>query len=337
MHIAVTGGTGYLGAHIVSALLAAGHSVNLLVEPHWSNDVLMGRFASAGPVSVLRADLRAPGVIDALLEGCDAVLYGAGVVGTDNRRERLMWDINADAAERVMRRGVALGLDPIVLVSSYSALFPPPGRIIGPDSPTAQGRSAYARTKSYADRVARELQRRGAPVVVTYPSSVVGPALHTPPGITEQGWGTMVRFRVAPRLRSAGMQMIDVRDVADVHERLMRPGRGPRRYLCGGQMLTFDAMISAIEQGSARRIRRVPMSAGMFRLVGRLSDLAAAVVPLGSGFSFEAAQLITAAIPTDDAETLRDLHVAWRSATQAIIATFDPGSNAEAPRATRRG
>ncbi len=34
MHVAVTGGTGYLGAHTVSALLSAGHSVQLLVEPH---------------------------------------------------------------------------------------------------------------------------------------------------------------------------------------------------------------------------------------------------------------------------------------------------------------
>ncbi len=60
----------------------------------------------------------------------------------------------------------------------------------------------------------------------------------------------------------------------------------------------------------------------MFRLVGRMSDLAASVVPLGSGFSYEAAQLITAAIPTDDAETLRELNLTWRSASEAIIATF---------------
>lgn len=326
MHIAVTGGTGYLGAHIVSGLLAAGHSVNLLAEPGWSNDVLMDTFTSAGTVAVVHGDLRSPAVLDGLLDGCDAVLHAAGVVGTDNRREQLMWDINAYASERIMHRGVTMGLDPVILLSSYSALFPPQGRVIGPDSPTAQGKSAYARTKSYADRVARALQDDGAPVVVTYPSSVVGPALHTTPGITEQGWGTIVRFGVAPRLRHAGMQMIDVRDVADVHARVMRPGRGPKRYLCGGQMLTFDEMIAAIERGSGRRIRRIPMSPGMFRLLGRASDLAASVVALGSGFSHEAAQLITAAIPTDDSETLRDLNLTWRAAGDAIIATFAAGA-----------
>ena len=166
------------------------------------------------------------------------------------------------------------------------------------------------------------MQRDGAPVVVTYPSSVVGPAMYTAPGITEQGWGTIVRFGVAPKVAHAGMMMIDVRDVADVHERLMRPGRGPKRYLCGGQLLTFDNMIAAIERGSGRRVRRIPLSPSAFRLVGRMSDLAASVLPLGSGFSYEAAQLITAAIPTDDSETLRDLGLTWRSARDAIVATF---------------
>lgn len=322
MHVAVTGGTGYVGAHIVDQLLTAGHSVDLLVEPGWSNDTLMERFARSGTVSVLSGDIREPDIIDRLLDGSEAVLHAAGIVATDDSREQLMWEINAHASERVMRRAVALDLDPIVLVSSYSALFPPPGPVITPDSPTANGKSAYARTKSYADRVARELQQDGAPVVVTYPSSVVGPALDTPPGITEQGWGTMVRSRVAPRLRGAGMQMIDVRDVAAVHERLMAPGRGPHRYLCGGQMLTFDEMIAALEQGSGRKIRRIPMTPATFRLVGRMSDLLGSVVQLGSGFSHEAASLITAAIPTDDSQTLRDLGLTWRSAVDAILATF---------------
>ena len=326
MRIAVTGGTGYVGAHIVNNLLNAGHSVHLLAEPGWSNDLLLHRLQSIGEVSVVRGDLCSPDIPDGLLDGCDAVIHGAGVVGTDDSHEQLMWDINAYASERIMLRGVKLGLDPVVLLSSYSSLFPPPGPVIGPDSPTAHGKSAYARTKSYADRVARRLQRDGAPVVITYPSSVVGPALYTAPGITEQGWATIVQFDVAPKVAHAGMMMIDVRDVADVHERLMRPGRGPKRYLCGGQLLTFDDMIAAIERGCGRHIRRIPLSPSVFRLVGRLSDLAASVLPLGSGFSYEAAQLITAAIPTDDSETLRELGLTWRSASEAIVATFAPVS-----------
>ncbi|HEU4359896.1 MAG TPA: NAD-dependent epimerase/dehydratase family protein, partial [Mycobacterium sp.] len=195
MQVAVTGGTGYLGAHTVGALLEAGHRVRLLVAPGCADEPVIDHLAELGSVTVLDGDVRDAAVITALLDGCDAVLYAAGVVGTDNRRAQLMWDINAYASEAVLTRAVEAGLDPVVSVSSYSALFPPPDGVIGPDSPTVDGRSAYARTKAYADRVARRLQADGAPVVVTYPSSVVGPAFFTAPGVTERGWEPIVRSR----------------------------------------------------------------------------------------------------------------------------------------------
>ncbi|MCV7218660.1 NAD-dependent epimerase/dehydratase family protein [Mycobacterium crocinum] len=322
MKVAVTGGTGYLGAHLVRGLLAAGHSVSLLAEPGWDNPDLLRRFSELGSVTVCHGDVREPTQVAALLADSEAVVNAAGVVGTDDRREKLMWEINAHAAEAILQQACARGLDPIVLVSSYSALFPPPGPVITPDSPTAQGKSAYARTKSYAERAARRMQQDGAPVVVTYPSSVVGPSFWTSPGVTEQGWAAIVNGGVAPRVRNAGMMMIDVRDVADVHCALMRPGQGPKRYLCGGTFLSFDEMISALEAGSGRKIKRIPMSPRVFRTLGRIADLAGSVLPVSSGFSHEAAQLITAAIPTDDRQTLAELGLTWRSPRAAIIATF---------------
>ncbi len=321
MLISVTGGTGYLGAHTVRALLAAGHQIRLLVGPDAEGAPVLDRLADAGPVDVVSGDIRDGPTIDALLDGCDAVVHAAGVVGTDNRRRDLMWQINAHATEMLLEQAVARGLDPVVSVSSYSALFPPPNGVIGPDTPTAYGRSDYARTKGYADRVARRLQQQGAPVVITYPSSVVGRAFHTAPGVTERGWAPIVRFRVAPRVRG-GMQMIDIRDVADVHTAIMEPGRGPRRYMCGGTLVPFNDMISALERGMGREIRRIPVSQSTFRGVGRVGDILGGVVPMGDGLTYEAALLLTAATPTDDTATLRDLGITWRSPVDAIISSF---------------
>ncbi|MGV9802051.1 NAD-dependent epimerase/dehydratase family protein [Mycobacterium sp. NPDC003449] len=323
MRIAMTGGTGYVGAHIVNGLLRAGHEVRLLAAPGCGADPVIGHLAAAGALTVTEGDIRDTGVVDQLLSDCDAVVHAAGVVGTDRRREAMMWEINARATESVLTRAARAGLDPIVSVSSYSALFPPPDGVITADTPPAAGRSPYARTKAYADRVARRLQDRGVPIVVTYPSSVVGPAYFTAAGVTERGWAPIVRGGVAPRM-PGGMQMVDVRDVADVHVRVMQPGRGPRRYVCGGQMVAFDEMIDTLEQGTGRRIRRIPVSPKIFRGLGRVSDLASRVLPLGDGISYEAAMLLTAATPTDDAGTLTELGIErWRSARQAILASFE--------------
>lgn len=321
MRIAVTGGTGYLGAHTVRALLAGGHDVRLLVPPAEAGAGVIACLQAVGNLTVITGDLRQSATIEELLTGVDAVLHAAGVVGTDERNAQLMWDINAHATEAILTRAVEMRLDPVVSVSSYSALFPPPDGVISADSPTASGRSSYAKTKGYADRVARRLQDAGAPVVVTYPSSVVGPSFHTAAGVTERGWAPIVRWRVAPKVR-AGMQMIDVRDVAEVHLRAMQPGRGPKRYVCGGRLLTFDEMIDALECGLGRRIHRVPLSPSLMRGLGRVSDVIGRYVPLGDGLSYEAALLLTAATPTDDNATLQDLGMSWCSPKAAIMESF---------------
>lgn len=64
------------------------------------------------------------------------------------------------------------------------------------------------------------------------------------------------------------------------------------------------------------------MGPRVFRGLGRLADAVSRVLPIGGAFSYEAAQLITAGIPTDDSLTLTELGLQWRSPVDAIVATF---------------
>lgn len=318
MRIAVTGGTGFVGAHSVRALLDAGHEVRLLVHP---DDVVADSLGALGvhpdAADVVVGDVCDPAAVHALLDGCDAVLHAAGIVGTDDRREALMWDVNVGATALVLATATGRGLDPIVHVASYSALFPSPDPVIGPDSPTAVGRSAYGRTKSAADRIARGFQSAGAPVVITYPSSVVGPPAGHRRGVTADGWAPLLRAGVSVSF-DGGMAMIDVRDVAAVHAAAMVPGRGPRRYVCGGEMVPFDDVLDELERASGRSLRRIRVSGRTLRTAGRAADLAARLLPFPPGFSYEAAWLLTSATPTDDRRTLRELHLTWRPVRQAL-------------------
>lgn len=322
MKIAITGATGYVGAHTTSALLADGHTVRILTLPG-EPDVaaLLPQFAER--IETLEGDIRDASSVEHLLEGCDALVHAAGIVGTDDSREQLMWDVNVQATAMILAKASMLGLDPIVHVASFSALFPSPDAVIGPDSPSALARSAYGRSKSAADRMARALQQTGAPIVITYPASVVGPGLGGARGITEQGWGTILKMGVAPRLRG-GMQMIDVRDVAAVHAAAMVPGLGPRRYVCGGELIPFDTMVDILERETGRVIRRLPLPGKAFRMVGSLCDVLRPVLPMSAGLSHEAAWLLTSAVPTDDSRTRADLALTWRSPHEALAATARP-------------
>lgn len=317
MRIAVTGGTGFLGAHSVKALVDEGHDVRLLVHPSDSVDALTALGVDRARLEVVPGDVCHPAAVDGLLDGCDAVLHAAGIVATDDRQAELMQRVNVDATDYVLTRAAGLGLDPIVHVASYIALFPSPDPVIGPDSPTAVGRSAYGRTKAAGDRIARRLQAQGAPVVITYPSSVAGPPAGTRRGITADGLQPLLRYGVSITF-DGGMAMVDVRDVAAVHAAVMKPGLGPRRYMCGGHMVTFDESLALIEQVTGRHIRRIRLSKRAVLRMGRMSDLLAKWLPVSSSFSFEAAWLMTTQCPTDDSRTLEELGVSWRPTYETL-------------------
>jgi dihydroflavonol-4-reductase len=316
VHIAVTGATGYLGAHAVDVLRRDGHGVRALLHPADTGRPL-ATYGLPDDLPTVEGDVADPTAVAELLTGCDALLHLAGIVAVDNRREDLMWRVNVEATEQLLTAAVDRGLDPVVHVSSYVALFPSPTGVIDPDTPTAAGRSAYGRTKAAADRFTRSLQATGAPVTVLYPSSLVGPALGERPGIAAEGWAPLLRSRSTVTFRGH-MPLIDVRDVADLLAAAMVPGRGPRRLPCGGAFLAFDDVLDAVEAGLDRPTRRVRIGPRVFRGLGRAFDAAARVLPLPPVFSYEAAWLLTTGQPTDDTAALAVLGRSWRDARAGL-------------------
>lgn len=81
MNVALIGGTGFVGSHLVDGLLAAGHQVSLLVRRGSETKV-----ASAERCRVVKGDLSEPDAIAQTLEGVDAVIYNVGILREFPRR-----------------------------------------------------------------------------------------------------------------------------------------------------------------------------------------------------------------------------------------------------------
>src|SRR4051812_35484640 len=318
MLVGVTGGTGYVGAQSVAALLRAGHHVRLLLHPAEATRPLATYGIDAEKVDVVEGDVADPTAVAALLDGVDGLLHLAGIVTVDDRREADMWRVNVDATKQLVLAGLQHAVDPIVVASSYVALFPSPTGVIGPDTPTAAGRSAYGRTKAAADRFLRGLQAEGSPVVVVYPPGIVGPALGDRPGIAAEGWAPLLRHRTTVAVRGV-MPMVDVRDVADLFAALMRPREGPRRLPIGGRILTFDEVLDTLEHVTGRAFRRVRLGGRTFRGMGRVFDAVARGLPLPPSFSYEAAWLLTKGQQVDDAAALTVLGRPWRDPRIGLV------------------
>ena len=256
MKVLVTGGTGLVGSHTVAAMVQGGHEVRLLVRRPGQVPV------SLGPLGVAVTDIVVGDVLDEdlvsrAIEGCEAVVHAAAVLSMHPRRAEEIRRTNARAAELVLGRAVDRGLDPVVHVSTSVALTRYGGS--GPDLPLGDIELPYAQSKIASEKVARQLQDAGAPVVIIYPGAVFGP--HDPYRGEQSErlrWILLGRFPLWPR---GGVHVVDVRDVAAVIAAVLNPGRGPRRYIVPGYHMDGNQLYAAV-RGCHRATVSPPDCAG---------------------------------------------------------------------------
>ena len=335
MRVLVTGGTGYLGAHAVRILVDDGHDVRLLVRDPSRLDLVLGPLGLERPAHVV-GDLTDPAAVAAAMDGCQAVLHCGGMVSLARRDAAAVLATNPVAAPIVIDTAIEQELDPILHVSSVTALFAPGVGPVHGDLPIAGAVSAYARSKAEAEDHARWRQAEGAPVVITYPSGVTGPPAGPLTGAVTDSFGAILRAGVMP-LADARVSYVDVRDVADLHRRLLVPGQGPRRVVCGGHLLDGPGIAEVLRGITGRRLPVLPVPGVVWRGLGRGVDLAARVLPIDPVFTHEAMNLSTRWEGTDDTVAL-GTGLAFRDVDETVAEAVDAlvGSGALTPRQAGR-
>ena len=187
--IALLGGTGFIGTHLVHACLAAGLC-----------PVVMARSLRGLPdvlhdprVRLVAGNIRDPDAVARAIAGAPVVVnlaHGGGGATFEQIRDAMV-----GGAETVARACLAAARDGrpprLVHVGSIAALYlgPQPAPVTGatPPDPEAERRGDYARAKALSDRMLLDLHaREGLPVVILRPGVVVGeggPPFHSGVGL----------------------------------------------------------------------------------------------------------------------------------------------------------
>jgi nucleoside-diphosphate-sugar epimerase len=279
MLVGVTGGTGFVGAHSVSAMVAEGHTVRLLVrDPARVERALAPLGVDLSAVDVVTADVRDAAAVAGGLRGVEAVLHAASVYSFDSRRRAELLSTNERGTEVVLAEARRLGADPIIHVSSFGALLPSPdGRPVGGHSPVGAPRETYLASKAAAEVAARRQQAQGVPVVITYPPALLGPY---DPCLGDQTRRVRDALRgLMPMWPGGGFPVGDVRDTAALHAALLRGETSASRCFGPGRYLTTREYVQTLRAVTGRRLPSVFLPARAMLPVGRLADLAQRVWP----------------------------------------------------------
>ncbi|WP_116365900.1 SDR family NAD(P)-dependent oxidoreductase [Parahaliea mediterranea] len=305
MKVLVTGATGLVGLFSAVQCLRDGYSVRVLVRDADKFARCLAPFnVSAGHFDIALGDITEAQTLAPALAGCNALIHCAGIFSDRLQDAERLQRINVQACRDVLEAAAAQGLDPIIHVSSYLALFPPAGKVQTADDRVAQPSSMYARTKAAAEHIARNLQDAGAPLVTVYPGSVQGP--HDPTfSIGSQLLADAIRSG-RYLVTEGGRSFTDVRDLAHLLSNLLQPGRGARRIMCGGYYLSYDEQRALLERVSGRTIKAQRIPGPLLRLMGSAGDLASRVTGRSFALTREAAEVLTRSVPCDDRPGLAD-------------------------------
>lgn len=306
--VLVTGGSGYIGGWCVIGLLQQGYTVRTTVRDLSREAAVranLGKVVDAGDrLSFHAANLTADQGWDAAAQGCDYVLHVASPLGVAEPKDPNELIVPArDGALRALNAAIKAGAKRVVMTSSVAATSPPDGTgdSVSDENvwtdPTGRGVSAYSQSKTIAEKAAWELiSTSNAPTTLATvnPALVLGPVLSGDYSESVQVVERLMSGRV-PGLPRLGFNIVDVRDVADLHIRAMTaPDAAGQRFIAAGAfawMAELAAILKANLGAEAGKVptRKVPDF--VLRLAGLFDkDLASVTGSLGQKHDYSSAK-----------------------------------------------
>ena len=314
MRALVTGATGFVGAAVARALLAAGWQVRVLVR-HGSDRRNVATLA----VEHVIGDLTDPASLEHALEGCEAAFHVAADYRLWAPRPQELYRANVDGTAHLLDAAGRAGVRRIVYTSSVATIgLPAGGGAGGEDTPAALADMIghYKRSKFLAEERAREAAARGVPVIIVNPSTPIGPG-DVKPTPTGQIVLDAARGRT-PAYVDTGLNIVHVDDVAAGHLLAFHRGRIGERYILGGEDMTLRQILTLIAQLVGRSPPRIRLPHGVVLPIAYAAELYARLTGRPTRVTVEGVRMARKRMFFSSAKAVRELGYRWRPPSEAF-------------------
>ena len=311
----VTGGTGFVGGHLIAQLVELGWSVTALARESSETKDL-----DQLPVTVAHGDVTDIESLNAAIpRQVDAVFHVAASTNIWSRHNELQTRINVDGTRNVIEAARRAGAGRLVHTSSF-VVWGFHDETITENSSWLDGAEwiNYVRTKRIAEKSVKQASELGQmDAVICNPGHILGPG-------DRHNWSRMIRLVNAgklPGVPSGGGAFADVREVAKAHIQAFHQGRSGENYLLGGEDASF---LEVIQKVGAIVDKPVPEKASpiwQLRLAAQAMSLVARFTGKQPDVTPEGAAMIVRHIHCDSSKAQRELGYALTPVQQLLEET----------------
>ncbi len=265
--VLVTGASGFVGSHVVPALLAAGHRVVALVRSEAAGARVLARLAppDRARVEVRRGDVTAPETLPPALAGVEAVVHLVAIPRDWDGGRSLRW-INEEGTRHVVEAMTAAGIRRLIHLGALGVVEDP--------------RLHYASSKARAERLVAE---SGLAATILKPSVMWG---------ERDGFFNILanlarRFPLVVPVPGRGLARFQPLAVADLARcvilALEREATIGRSYELGGPRIwTYREMVAEVIRTLGARRAILPLPVPLVFAVARTAELVRLPFPVAS-------------------------------------------------------
>jgi dihydroflavonol-4-reductase len=280
--ILVTGGTGFLGSHLVEQLLEENDpgEIRILTRSY-------DRDLDERGIDLVTGSLTEPDDVRRAVAGVDRVYHLAGKVDRSADGAHRMYTLHVEGTRHLLGALLEEQVERIVVASTSGTVgvSESPNVVATEDSEPAEElirHWPYYLSKLYAERVCdRFAQQHDLPIVLMRPSLLLGPG-----DWSRSSTGDVIQFLRGdiPVALDGGVSFVDVRDAADAFIRAMRDGEVGESYLLGAANMPLERFFERLETISGKKAPSLSISGSVAsqgaRLVGRALNMVGLESPI---------------------------------------------------------
>jgi dihydroflavonol-4-reductase len=265
--VLVTGGTGFLGSHLLRRLLDSGDSDLRVLDISKPAEL-------AKEVELIEGSITSPEDVARALKGIERVYHLAGKVSRNLEDKPAMYAVHVEGTRVLCQEARKAGVERIVISSTSGTIaVTEDGKEIPDETWPAPihliSRWPYYTSKLYQEELARRETKDGPELILVHPSLLLGPG-----DVTLSSSEDVLRFLAKDVLAipPGGLSFVDARDAAQGLMLAMQGGKNGERYLLGGPNWTFETFFGRLERMTKVKGPRLRLPDKLYGLAGNTMD-----------------------------------------------------------------